>query len=149
MNYTYTISTNDQLIIAHIEGAVDFVSFRQALLYTWNHPLYRPEYNTIVDLSHASVQLRTVEISALIEMLVDRKARFKSKFTLVVTKPFEAALAMIFESKLVQSMPTKTFTKMEDAAKYVDCTQERIQDLLDNESQVVSIDEIMKFAVHS
>lgn len=148
MTYTYTISPDDQLILARIEGPVDFVLFRQSLLYTWNHPSYKAEYNTIVDLSDATIKLRTLEISTLIEMLVDRKARYKSKFVLVVNKPFEAALAMIFESKLVQSMPTKTFTKMEDAAKYLDCTEEYIEDLFKTDSQVVTVDEIIKFAVN-
>ncbi|WP_417602894.1 hypothetical protein [Owenweeksia hongkongensis] len=147
MKFTYTISSDDQLILARIQGSVGFVFFRQSLLYVWNHPLYKPEYNTIVDLSEANVNLRTLEISALIEMLVDRKARFNSKFTLIVTKPFEAALAMIFESKLVQSMPTKTFTNIEDAAQYVGSTKKRIEHLCRKKPMEVPIGDVLNFAV--
>lgn len=143
MKFIYTILPHKEAILCKLTGSINYEIFVKALRHAWSHPDYQPEFNTLVDLREASVDLTTAEISSLIEMLVKTKAAPKAKFTLVVDRPFEAALAMIFESKLVKAMNSKNFTDLESAADFISVTPEEVLDMLNHHSEEVSLKEIL------
>jgi len=144
MNFTYSIVPERELILVRVTGGVNYALFKLSLQYAWTRPDYNPAYSTLVDLREADVILSTPEMTSLINMLVETKLVKKARFSLVITKPFEAALAMIFESKLAQRMNTKVFSKLEDGAGFMNQTAKWVNEMLKDNSETISLDELKK-----
>lgn len=143
MKFIYAIIPHKEAILCKFTGSINYEILVKALKLTWSHYDYRPEFNTLVDLREARIDLTTAEISSLTDTLAQSKNSKHAHFTLVVNKPFEAALAMIFESKLVQAMNSKNFTDIESAAHFINLDPEVVSDTLNNRGQEVSLEEIL------
>lgn len=143
MKFIYKILPHHRAILCRMVGSINYEIFVKALKHAWSQEDYRPEFNTLVDLRNARVDLTTSEISSLIEMLIHTKTSGDAHFTLIVDKPFEAALAMIFESKLVQSMPSKNFIDIESAADFINMDPRLVIEALEHDSEEVSLERIL------
>lgn len=143
MKYTYTIIPEKEVILVRMTGSINYTIFTQALFYTWSNDKYEAHFSTLVDLTDAHIMLNAGEITKLIELLLTRKKGKGAKFTLIAKKPFEAALAMVFESKLAQAIETRSFTSLEPAAQFLDLTENEVNDFLEERSSTVSLDEIL------
>lgn len=143
MKFIYKILPHQRAILCRLTGSINYEIFVKALRHAWYQEEYQPEFNTLVDLREARVDLTTAEISSLVDLLVQTKTAPDAHFTLVVDKPFEAALAMIFESKLVQSMNSKNFTDLESAADFINMDAAVVKDTLDHQAEEVSLEKIL------
>ena len=148
MTYTYTFIPEKEIILVRMTGSVNYTIFTQALYFTWSNDKYKAHYSTLLDLSDAHVMLNAGEISKLIELLLTRKRGQGAKFTVIAKKPFEAALAMVFESKLTQALETRAFNNLESAADFLSIDSNEVNQYLETEAETVSLEDILRAEIN-
>ena len=114
MIFTYHIIPDKNLILERIEGSVDLESLKDNILnQLWNDSKYNPTFQTFIDLRTAEIQLSPAEITELSEFLLGDEKATSGKIIILVSEPFETALAMIFESKMVTKQEVMVFSDLD------------------------------------
>ncbi len=124
MIFTFHIIPEKSLILERIEGTVDFDSLKENIINKlWNDPKYNPIYKTFIDLRNAEMQLSPAEISELSEFLLGNEMATSGKIVILVSEPFETALAMIFETKMISKQEVMILSNVNRGLNHLNITK--------------------------
>lgn len=124
MKLHYLFLPEKKVMIKKMSGLITYSNLKESILYTWKLPGYDNQMNALLDYRDAEILLNPAELSAINKMMVEEKDSISSKIALLVTKPFETALAMIFEAKISSRQETNIFGDLDSVLNYLDISLE-------------------------
>ncbi len=140
MIFTYFLSPKDKYLLKRITGPVNLDGLKEVLSNLWEDPDYHPSYKGMVDLRSAELELGVSDLSRLTKILhLDDRASY-GRYAIVVQKPIDTAIAMIYESKMRIQQEIEVFHELDFALKYLNLTLEDFENLDSEAAHRVEID---------
>ena len=120
MNRTFGIFPDQKLMIARFIGPIDFYDIRDWIDEAPRYKAFSTEYDGIVDQRRAIFKHTRIEkAKELATYMVEH--RFTSgKWVVLVTKPMETALSLLYREIAVVKHPIELFSTIDAAAKYLE-----------------------------
>ncbi len=119
MTLKYVILPEKRVFIEKMEGEITMEGLLRAIAIIWADPDYSSNFGGVLDLRNANLLLNPTEIGELAKMLIADKSAATGRFALLVNKPFETALSMIFETKMKPKQEINVFTEVANAAWFL------------------------------
>ncbi len=142
MTLSYVLLPEKKVFIERMEGKVTMEGLLRAISIIWSEDKYRPEFGGVLDLTNADLLLSPAEIIELSQMLIADNKAATGRFALLVNKPFETALSMIFETKMKPKQEINIYTELESAAWFLQLPMEDFELLNTEQAKVFEIETI-------
>jgi predicted ribonuclease toxin of YeeF-YezG toxin-antitoxin module len=139
MVFSYIFIPNTPKFITHVKGNVTLSGLITLVQTIWDTPTYRPQMDSLMDLREADMTLSPADITELTNMLINDDRTMKGTFIMLVNKPFETALSMVFESKLVSRQNIQIFSTEEAAIKEFRITPEEFKKVFSSDATTVVV----------
>lgn len=143
MTLSYIFLPNQSVFLGKIKGSIDFTRLKEMVAHLWNNEDYHQDYNSYIDLREADILMNPRDISAVTQHLLTAQKTSVGKLALLVNKPFETAIAMIFETKMASRQHVMVFSEELTAAHFTGTTMDQVRLL---ESSVATV---RKFSNHN
>mgnify|MGYP003658781496 CR=1 FL=1 len=114
----------------------------KAIAIIWADPDYSPDFGGVLDLKDANILLTPTEVGELAKMLINDNSAATGRFALLVNKPFETALSMIFETKMKPKQDINVLTEVASAAWFLQLPVEDFSLLESKNAKEVTIQTI-------
>lgn len=139
MQLSYYILENKPIILVKMHGHLDMTNIFTAVEKIWQAPGYTSNLNSIMDLREAEISFSPAEISQFAEFLITNDKTLTGEFVILVSKPFETALSMIFESKMTSRQKTSIFSTEDGAIRHLRLTPAEFGLLKSEKATVITI----------
>ena len=139
MVLTYYLLNEKSTILVKMEGHLSMKNIFTAVEKIWEAPGYAPTLASIMDLREAKITSTPAEISQFAEFLIANDNALSGEFVILVNKPFETALSMVFESKMVTQLKTTIFSTEAFAIRHLNISEQEFKMLNSNEATVITI----------
>ncbi len=140
MVLSYYFIPDTTKFVIRLRGELNLQNLFTSIEKIWADPNYNPSYSSIMDLRDTEMNMSTADITKLAGfILADQGQASKGDFIMLVNKPFETALSMIFESKMVGQQTMNIFSTEEAALKALRITQEDFAMLNSPKAVVIEI----------
>ncbi len=140
MVLSYFLLQEKSTILVRMHGHLDMKNIYKAVKKIWMAPGYSPNLSSIMDLRKAEINFTPAEIGEFSEFLIANDKSLIGEFVILITKPFETALSMIFESKMISQHKTSIFSTERAAIGHLRLTRAEFNQLNSEKATVITID---------
>ncbi len=120
MKLTFYIDIDNRVTIRRLEGEGDVDKVLAHLEVIWKHPDYVMGYNQIVDVRNLNFKASSEEMWRLTDFIVPDKEGENRRVAILVGKPMEAALGMVYSERAKEKHMSEVFASEEDALRYIE-----------------------------
>jgi hypothetical protein len=119
MNRTFEIYPEKKLIVARFTGPIDYQDILNWFEDALQHEAFSKDYDGIVDLRKAAVQEARPEKAKLLASYIIEHDFTKGKWAILVSKPMETALSLLYANVATRQHPVESFSTIEAAASFL------------------------------
>lgn len=129
MKLTYCFLPGPRVILERIEGPVDLESLKKGIVSVWEHPNYHTSYGGLMDLRNADFLMSPADLAEVTGLLTSSQTAATGPLVLLVDKPFETALSMLYENKMAALQSVHIYCEAENALDFFHLTEETLSEL--------------------
>lgn len=132
MKFTYYIIKEKKLVLERIEGHTSLEGIQKGMMQIWQHPDYDTNFSGLLDLRNADVTMGHAEVDVLAKLLFSSVKASNGNMILLVSKPMETALSMIFQEKMISKNKVLIYNYPATALSILGVSNEEF-DMLDSD----------------
>lgn len=119
MPFTFQILPEKAVILARYMGLTTIRDMRVLAAEIWEHPDYDPAFDGILDYREAVLASGTGEIEAVCDFFLESEAASRGRAAVVVTRPRETALNVIFRARMNPRNRMDIFSTWDAACSFI------------------------------
>ncbi len=119
LKLTFYIDTDNGVTIRKLEGDADMDTFMAHIEVMWGHPDYQMGFGHIIDLRDLNFSASSEDMWRLVDYIIPNKEGENRKLAILVGKPMEAALGVIYVERVKDKHMSEVFASERDALRYI------------------------------
>ena len=115
----YSIFPDKELILERLSGPTSYQDLVSLTERVWNDSRYDRSYNAVVDIRHASLDLRHSSVESFTRLVLASESASGGKIAVLSSKPVETALSYFLAKKLAGGTAMSVFSTWGGVAAYL------------------------------